>query len=314
VRWVLRLLLLLAALVVVANWTWGNLPDEDPPSGRFATVDGVRIHYVERAGTEPAVVLLHGLPGTLHDFDRVARLLPRRRTLALDRPGFGHSDGGYHRLDRQLELLHALLAARGIERPILVGHSYGGTLALAYVDRYPREVRGLVLVDAAAGGEPRSSTFERAQSRLVQALSWPVVQPLADVTFSQALRTASAKLGDAEAFDPDEVNAGHQRMLLASNMRHEDLDAYAGEQLAADEEIERLDLRLGSIDVPAVVIQGREDKLVEPVHGRRIAAALPRARLAMVPGGHMALYTRPGVVATAVRSLTSTASNGSRAG
>jgi pimeloyl-ACP methyl ester carboxylesterase len=303
VRWILRVLLLLVALVVVLNWTWGDLPAEPAPAGRFATVDGVRIHHVERAGRGPAVVLIHGLPGTLHDFDRVVRLLPERRTIALDRPGFGHSDGGYHPLDRQVELLRALLAQLGVERPVLVGHSYGGTLALAYAARHPDEVSGLVLVDAAAGEGQRSETFERVQSRFIQFLSWPVVQPAANLTFSQALRTASAKQGDARAFDPDPVDPAHERRLLASNMRHEDLDAYAGEQLAADDAIERLNRRLASIDVPAIVIQGEADQLVKPVQGRQIAAALPDARLVMVPGGHMAPYVHPGVVAAAVRQV-----------
>jgi len=303
VRWILRVLLLLAAVVVVLNWTWGELPDEPAPTGSFATVDGVRVHYVERAGRGPAVVLIHGLPGTLHDFDRVARQLPQRHTIALDRPGFGHSDGGYHPLARQLELLRALLDRRGVERPVLVGHSYGGTIALAYAARYPQEVSGLVLVDAAAGEGTRSSAVERAQSRLVQFLSWPVVQPVADVAFSRALRTASAKQGDARAFDPDPVDPAHERVLLASNMRQEDLDAYADEQLAADDEIERLNRRLGEIDVPAVVVHGEGDKLIEPPQGRALAAALPDARLAMVSGGHMAPYVHPGVVAAAVRSL-----------
>lgn len=303
-RWLLRIAVALAALVVVLNWTWGNLPDEPAPAGRFAEVDGVRVHYVEHAGAGPAVVLVHGLPGTLHDFDRVTPLLPARRTIALDRPGFGHSDGGYHAFDRQLELLHALLAQLGAERPVLVGHSYGGTLALGYAARYPDDVRGLVLVDAAAGGS-ESDALTRAQSRFVQFLSWPIVQPLAGLTFSQAVRTASAKAGDAAAFDPDPVDPAHERVLLASNMRQEDLDAYASEQLAADDAIERLDPRLPAIDVPAIVIQGEDDKLVKPVHARRIAAALPDARLVMVPGGHMAPYVHADTVASAVRDLLS---------
>jgi pimeloyl-ACP methyl ester carboxylesterase len=303
VRWLLRVLILLAAAVVVLNWTWADLPEEPAPVGDFATVDGVRIHYVEHPGAaEPAVVLIHGLPGTLHDFDRVVRRLPDRRTIALDRPGFGHSTGGYHRFERQLALLRELLAELDVERPVLVGHSYGGTLALAYAARHPDDVRGLVLVDAAAGGS-HSVLVDRLQSRFVKFLSWPVVQPLADVTFSRAMRRASVEMGDAEAFGPDPVDPTHERNLLAFNMQQEDLDAYAGEQLAADDAIARLDRGLSAIDVPAVVIQGERDELVKPIHGRRIAAALPDAQLTMVSGGHMATYVHPGVVAAAVRRL-----------
>jgi pimeloyl-ACP methyl ester carboxylesterase len=304
VRRVIRIVLVLAALVVVVNWTWGNLPGEGEADGRFATVDGVRIHYVEHAGAEPAVVLIHGLPGTHHDFDRVVRLLPSRRTISIDRPGFGFSDGGYHRFARQLELLHGLLEQLDVRRPVLAGHSYGGTIALAYAERYPDDVRGLVLVDAAAGGTDDDG-FERAQAHLLQVLSWPVVQPLADVTFSGALRRIAAEMGDKEAFDPDPVDDVHKDRLLASNMRHEDLDAYAGEVLEAQDAVAGVNRGLGDVHVPTVVIQGRGDKLVEPERGRRIAREVPGAHLVLVAGGHMAPYLYPGIVASAVRTLLS---------
>jgi pimeloyl-ACP methyl ester carboxylesterase len=186
---------------------------------------------------------------------------------------------------------------------VLVGHSSGGALALAYAARHPTGVRGLVLVDAAAGGERSKDGFERAQARFVQVLSWPVVQPLADLTFSGLVRKASAEQGDDAAFDPDPVDPGHKQRLLAINMQHEDLDAFAAERLEADDVIPKLNKRLTTIETPAVVIHGVSDKLVTPSHGRELAKALPHARLVLVQGGHMAPYTHPAVVASAVREL-----------
>jgi pimeloyl-ACP methyl ester carboxylesterase len=129
------------------------------------------------------------------------------------------------------------------------------------------------------------------------------VQPIADATFSQLLRTASAKAGDAQAFEPGDVDETHEDHLLALNMQHEDLDAYADEQLHADDAIADVDRRLSQLQTPAVVIHGAGDTLIEPEHGRRLAALLPHARLVMVSGGHMAPYVHPAVVAAAVRSL-----------
>ena len=88
--------------------------------------------------------------------------------------------------------------------------------------------------------------------------------------------------------------------MLALNMQHEDLDAYADEQLHADDVTADVDRGLAQLAVPAVVIHGVGDKLVEPQHGRRLAALLPHARLVMVSGGHMAPYVHPAVVAAAV--------------
>jgi pimeloyl-ACP methyl ester carboxylesterase len=301
-RIVLLVVLALAATVVVLNWTWGRLPDEPERTGAAVRVGATTLRVLERPGANPAVVLIHGLPGTAQDFDAVTARLPGRRTIAYDRPGFGFSDADFQDLDEQVETLAGLLRGSSVRRPILVGHSYGGTLALAYAARHPGDVRGLVLVDAAAGGQ-ESELTDRMQSRLVQALSLPVVQQVADVTFSHLLRTVSGKLGDAEAFAPGDVDDGHERRLLGLNMRHDDLDAYAAEQLAADDVIADLDGRLATIAAPTVVIQGEDDTLVKPEHARRIAAALPHARLVMVDGGHMAPYVHPGAVAAAVRSL-----------
>jgi pimeloyl-ACP methyl ester carboxylesterase len=301
-RIVLGIVAALVTLVVILNWTWGRLPGEPERTGRLMRLGGTTVRVVERPGRGPAVVFLHGLPGTAQDFDAVAARLPGRRTVAFDRPGFGFSDGGYHPLAQQLATIRRLIVSLDLGRVVLVGHSYGGTLALAYAEQRPQDVRGLVLVDAAAAGQ-HSDGLRRAQSHLVQVLSWPVVQPLADVTFSQLLRSATARQTEAAAFDPDGVDAGHRRRVLGLNMRHDDLDAFAGEQLHADAAIADVDRGLARIEAPAIVVHGEDDRFVEVAHGRRLAALVPHARLVIVSGGHMAPYVHPGVVAAAVRGL-----------
>ena len=96
------------------------------------------------------------------------------------------------------------------------------------------------------------------------------------------------------------VSAAHLHRLLAINMSHDDLAAVAGEKLAADAAIARVDDGLDTIRTPAIVIQADRDRSVAPVHGRRLAASLARSRLVMVHGGHMTPYTHPGVIAGAI--------------
>jgi pimeloyl-ACP methyl ester carboxylesterase len=298
----LGVLLALAGFVVLLNWTWGRIPGEPPRTGRMLRLGDASVRVIEHAGKDPAVVLIHGLPGTAQDFDAVTARLPGRHTIAYDRPGFGYSSAGYRPFAEQLTTIDELLAALGVRRPILVGHSYGGTLALAYAETRPDAVRGLVLVDAAAGGL-HSDVLTRSESHMIQALSLPIVQPLANATFSQLMRTVAAKQGDAAAFDPGKVDATHEHRLLALNMQQDDVDAFAHEQLHVDDAIGEVDRRLADIAAPAVVIQGAGDRLVEPQYGRAIAATLPHAQLTMVSGGHMAPYVHPGVVAAAVNRL-----------
>lgn len=291
--------LALALLAVLSNWTWGRLPDEPDRTGKVAEIGDTRVRYVERPGTGTPVVLIHGLPGTAEDFEDVVPLLRGRRTIALDRPGFGFSSGGYHPFDEQVETVVGLLDKLRIPKAVIVGHSYGGLMALGLAERHPERVRGLVLVDAAGGGV-RVGAPERAQARLVQAMGLPVIEPLGRATFSQAALTATAEMANREAFSPDPVDPDHHARLRSLNMQPEDLEALAGERLKVNDVIAGVDRRLPSIRARAVVIQGEGDKLVPPKYGRAIAAALPNARLEMVPGGHMVTYVHPRVVAAAV--------------
>jgi len=301
-RIALLVLAALALVVVVLNWTYGRLPGEPKPHGSFIAVGGLRIHYLERPGTGTPVVLIHGLPGTAEDFNKVTPLLAGHRTIAFDRPGFGYSGDGYLKFDRQIATLASLLRVLHVSRPILVGHSYGGTLALAFAERHPRELRGLVLVDAAAAGQQLGG-YDEFQAHLVKALQLPVIHQIATATFAQLLTTVSVKQGDDQAFHPHSVDPAHERRLLEINSTRHNLEAFAGEQLAANGVIDGVDRHLATIDVPAIVIQGAEDQLVEPVHGRRLAATLPDARLEIVSGGHMAPYTHPYAVAAAVGTV-----------
>lgn len=302
----LRLLRILLAvfvlIVVVLNWTYGRLPAEPKPTGSFMQIGKLRIRYLERPGTGTPVVLIHGLPGTAEDFEDVVPMLAGHRTIAIDRPGFGYSSGGYVPFDTQIQTIDELLHRLHIPRAILVGHSYGGTVSLGFAERHPSEVAGLVLVDAAAAGQ-KLGTFARAQAHFVQVLQAPVVRQIANATFGQLLLTVSVNRAEAEAFHPQSVVSAHHRRVLEINMTHGNLQALAGEQLAANGVIEGIDRGLTSIAAPTVVIQGDHDELVKPTHGRRLAAALPHARLVMVSGGHMAPYTHPDAIAAAVQSL-----------
>jgi pimeloyl-ACP methyl ester carboxylesterase len=303
-RVLLGLVLVLALVVLVLNWTWGRLPVTPKPTGSFVQLAGVKLRYLERPGAEPAVLLIHGLPGTAEDFEDVTPLIAGRRTIAIDRPGFGFSTGGYFSFDRQLQAVRETIEKLHLGRPVLVGHSYGGAISLAYAERHPGAVRGLVLVDAAAGHCPRhDDAFTQAQARFIQAIELPVIAQISDVTFSQLVRTASAEPAEKEAFSPAPVNERHHRRVLAINLKHGNLEAYAGEILHANKEIDTVDRGLPGLRVPTIVIQGDHDKLVKPQCARSIAASVPGARLQMVPGGHMAPYTHPAVVAAAVQAL-----------
>ena len=115
------------------------------------TTGGVRLHYVERGQGRP-VVFLHGNGMMVEDMviSGVLRAAAEKsyRGIAIDRPGFGHSDrprGSAWTAAAQAALLPRAFERLGIERPIVVGHSLGTMVALALALNHPHQVSGLVL-------------------------------------------------------------------------------------------------------------------------------------------------------------------------
>lgn len=88
-------------------------------------------------------------------------------------------------------------------------------------------------------------------------------------------------------------------------MTNGNLEALAGEYEAASGVVDRIDKGLHAIQTPAIVIQGKQDRFVKPVYGRRLARDLPQARLEMLYGGHMQPHDHPAAIAAAARSLLS---------
>ena len=145
-----------AAATMASTWLieWRN-----PPHGRFIEVHGLPRHVVELGESSIAsdalpIVLLHGAGANLKDMEIALgeRLAARHRVILIDRPGFGFSarkKGGETTPTEQAVVLDELFSRLGVDRAIIVGHSWGGTLALTFALDFPRRVAGLVLIAAA---------------------------------------------------------------------------------------------------------------------------------------------------------------------
>ena len=117
---------------------------------RFATVGGVRLHYLEAGKGEP-VILLHGYAQNSHMWrPLMIELAKTRLVIAPDLRGFGQSskpDGGYDKKTMAQDI-HALAVSLGVKRATVVGHDIGLMVAYAYAAQYPSEVNRIVLMDA----------------------------------------------------------------------------------------------------------------------------------------------------------------------
>ena len=127
-----------------------NAENDNPPAGRFLEVNGVRLHYVERGSGAP-VVLLHGNGSMIQDFESSGLIdlaAKNYRVIVFDRPGFGHSDRPRNVVwtpAAQAELIGSALHRLDIPHAIVLGHSWGASVAVALALTYPNLVQGLVL-------------------------------------------------------------------------------------------------------------------------------------------------------------------------
>src|SRR6202166_2922825 len=126
-----------------------NAENDNPPAGQFLEVNGVRLHYVERGSGAP-LVLLHGNGSMIQDFESSGLIdlaAKNYRVIVFDRPGFGHSDRPRSVVwtpAAQAELIKNALQRLGVSQTLVLGHSWGASVAVALALKYPGLVRGLV--------------------------------------------------------------------------------------------------------------------------------------------------------------------------
>jgi pimeloyl-ACP methyl ester carboxylesterase len=230
--------------------------------------------YAEEHGQGPPLLLLHGIGGSGFSFrDVVPELARRHRVITLDMKGFGASDkpldNAYHPAD-QAHLVAAFLEARGLERVALVGHSFGGVVALIAAAIAPRRIGRLVLMNAPAFPQPIPQAQRFLTLPVVPYVALAVVPPL--LTTREALRvdrrlTPPASDREAIAYAEPLYEAGGRHALIASTRAMVDLEAH---------DITSLYPRLLQ---PALVLACRHDPTVPLTTGYRLQKALRRARL-----------------------------------
>ena len=256
-----------------------------------ATIDGASIEYEVR-GEGPAVLLLHAFPLGLFMWDAQAEALsPTHRVVRFDARGFGGSAAGEGPLtmERIADDGAFLLDHLGIEKAVVGGCSMGGYAAFAFVRRHPQRLAGLVLQDTRAGGDPAEAKATRAT--------------LAAKVLAEGAPAA------VEAFLPKLVGetSHRERPALVASLRDRILSASPrGIANALHGLAARADSRetLPMIAVPTLVLVGAEDVLTPPDEATTMAAAIPRARLDVIPAaGHLANLEDPSAVNAALQAF-----------
>ena len=268
-----------------------------PPSGDFLTVDGQRLHF-EARGTGPDLVMIHGASGSLRDltFSLRDRLADRFRVTVIDRPGLGHSDPMPDAsLRAQALLLKAAVARLGVKDPVLLGQSYGGSVALAWA--LTGGPRALVLVGSPSLPWPGKLDpwYRLTSTRLGRALAIPLASALVPQSY---VATTTANV-----FAPDPVPPGYAEHLGAAlALRRASLAANAAQVNALRAELVAMEPQYPRLTLPVELIHGDRDSIVPlAVHSGPLSQLLPKARLTVIEGGgHMPHHANEQAVIDAV--------------
>jgi pimeloyl-ACP methyl ester carboxylesterase len=278
-------------------------PDSALHSSQRQPVERPRLAVSEQ-GHGRAVLFIHGQPGSARDFDQVAPLLADdHRLLMPDRPGYGASGGPPLSMVENADALAGVLDDLETGGTTLVGHSYGGGIAILLAARRPELVSGLVLAGS-VGGKDSVDAFDHV-------LAAPVVGDAVSAVSLFALANVFPRIGDAAVLAPAGVRERLRVMLphsdyLSWNLSdgREVLRTFLFEQRTLVREIGEVERALGQIDTPTVVIAGEWDVVVRPSAAASIASSIRGAELVTVARvGHFVLRDAPEVVADAVRAV-----------
>lgn len=257
-RWIKKSLLALALLILglmilgttyQALGSWFDRQTFVPP-GKLYDVDGYQLHLFCQGQGKPIVILESGLSATVAMWTRIqTELAKTTQVCAYDRAGIGWSESNSAEPDADfvVQQLYTLLNKAGLQEPfILVGHSMGGLFARAYTATFPKQIAGLVLLDAVHPdqGQGLSEETQTQQQQFMALLEWtPTLARLGVLRVASWFNTIAEEL-------PNRAQAAHQALLITPKHLQATLDEASQWEKTTAQVRQQQDLN----DIPLLVI------------------------------------------------------------
>jgi pimeloyl-ACP methyl ester carboxylesterase len=260
---------------------------------KYANVNGINLHYLERDGNSPPLVLLPGLTANAHSFDGVvaAGLSPRFRTIAVDFRGRGRSDkpeSGYSMADYSADIV-ALIDYLALENVVIVGHSFGALIGLILAAQHPARIEKLVIIDSSPYliTERTVKLVKASLDRLGKRLPSMDVylnamrqMPYLNGHWDDALESYFSS--DVKEFEDGSVQAWALPQAISETIEHEYVEPWDDHMCAVAQPTLLINALepYGSAETPPILPEDMAEQTV---------AAIPGCKYVRVPGNHITM-------------------------
>lgn len=301
-------LIALAGLLLGALGGWlvsHRIAKAHPPEGEFLEVDGTRLHY-RRSGdpSRPAILVLHGAASNLEE-PRLAfgAAFAGEHVIWLDRPGLGWSERPKSRRwtpADEAALIVKFLDRLDIPAAVVIGHSWGGAIAMRLAMDHPERVTGLVLIAPALSAWIGEAAWFNAAS------GWPLIGPLLTRVIIPLAGHGQLAAGARSAFHPEAVPQDYvASSRLPLILRPANWVANARDMMMVNTHLEAQEERYQDVALHTVFLAGKADTVLwTHRHSGQVAARMVNAELRLIPGaGHNLHHHHPEAVLEAVMTV-----------
>lgn len=247
---------------------------------------------VYQTGSGPDILLIHGLPGCIEDWETIIPKLSKKyRVTAFDRPGHGFSSANKlkYNLAQNADFAFALIDKFKLNNTVVVGHSYGCSTVVEMAERKTSNVKAFVSVSPV--------TSSRGKPDIIfYILKTPVIGPASAWIVKLITGCSMIREGLDEAFDPNQKDRpqgfAENRCMIFSQPKV--IKTLSHEEMTMRADVNRMKPLYGNIKKPLFIVHGESDKVVPVADGMLLHKEAPGSKLIIYKNtGHMVQYAKP---------------------